>query len=168
MNLDKINRWLALLGNLGVVLGIIFLGVELQNNTRATEAQTRDSITAKLMDWQMAIATNFDVAELWREGNRGWLPEPNQRTAYSQLVQSSFRLWENEYYQYQIGLYSDAEIQPRIDRWQSSLSRWPGMAGLWCQNNYSFAADFRDLLNSFVNEVMTCDAAIEQYRATRT
>jgi len=169
MNLDKMNGWLALLGNLGVILGIIFLAIELQNSTRATEAQTRDSLSAKLMDWQMALATDLDVAELWRVGNNGRqeFSEPREWTAYTQLIQSSFRLWENEYYQYKVGLYNDSEIEPRLVRWKGALQRL-GMSQVWCLQRDAYAADFREILDSFVNESTSCETIIDEYRANRT
>jgi len=69
MNMDKVNQWLSLLGNLGVVAGIIFLAIELQNNTRATEAQTRNSMTENLVSWQMAIGSDEYTAQTWVKGN---------------------------------------------------------------------------------------------------
>ena len=44
---SKLNERLTLIANLSVVVGIIFLAVELQQNTQAIQAQTRDSLTEK-------------------------------------------------------------------------------------------------------------------------
>ena len=46
---SKLNERLTLIANLSVVVGIIFLAVELQQNTQAIQAQTRDSLTEKQM-----------------------------------------------------------------------------------------------------------------------
>ena len=43
MNLDSLNKWLMLAANLGVIAGIIFLGVEIQQNNESLNAQSRDS-----------------------------------------------------------------------------------------------------------------------------
>ena len=45
--MNKLNERLTLIANLSVVLGIVFLAVELQQNTQAIQAQTRDSLTEK-------------------------------------------------------------------------------------------------------------------------
>ncbi len=37
MNLDSLNKWLSLLANLGVLAGIIFLAVEIQQNTAVSQ-----------------------------------------------------------------------------------------------------------------------------------
>ena len=47
--MNKMNQWMTVTANLAVIAGIVFLGVEIQQNTRAIENQTRDSITEKQM-----------------------------------------------------------------------------------------------------------------------
>jgi len=38
MNLDNLNKWLSLLSNLGVVLGLVFLGIEIRQSSLINEA----------------------------------------------------------------------------------------------------------------------------------
>jgi hypothetical protein len=62
--MNKLNERLTLIANMSVVVGIIFLAVELQQNTQAIQAQARDSITEKQMEFYGWIATNRDLAEV--------------------------------------------------------------------------------------------------------
>ena len=41
MEIDKLNRWLMLAANIGVIAGILFLAVELQQNNELMAAQDR-------------------------------------------------------------------------------------------------------------------------------
>ncbi len=53
MDSDKLNRWLTLGANIGVLIGIIFLAIELQQNNENLAAEVR--------------ATNFfGMADTWR------------------------------------------------------------------------------------------------------
>jgi hypothetical protein len=36
LNPENLNKWLSLGANLGVVAGLVFLGIEINQNTRAT------------------------------------------------------------------------------------------------------------------------------------
>ena len=63
--MNKLNERLTLIANLSVVVGIIFLAVGLQQNTQAIQAQTRDSITEKQMEFYGWAATNRDLADVW-------------------------------------------------------------------------------------------------------
>ena len=39
MKIDNFNKWLTLIANLGVVAGLLFLGLELQQSSRITERE---------------------------------------------------------------------------------------------------------------------------------
>ncbi len=71
--MNKLNERLTLIANISVVLGIIFLAFELQQNTQAIQAQTRDSITEKQMEFSGWFATTPELAEAWAiaSGGRG-------------------------------------------------------------------------------------------------
>ncbi len=52
MKLDKLNGWLMLAANLGVLAGIIFLSMEIRQNTlamRATAIQTAAALSREQM-----------------------------------------------------------------------------------------------------------------------
>ena len=68
--MDKLNERLTLIANLSVVAGIIFLAVELQQNTAAIQAQTRDAITEKQMAYYGWLATSPDLADVYMRGNQ--------------------------------------------------------------------------------------------------
>ena len=69
--MNKLNERLTLIANLSVVAGIIFLAVELQQNTQAIQAQTRDSITEKQMSWLESLYTNPGATEILVRGDSG-------------------------------------------------------------------------------------------------
>ena len=150
MSFDKINKWLSLLGHIGVVFGLVFLVIEIQNNSKTTEAQTRDSVADKLITWQLAISTNEFTANAFY---KGWADEeltPAESAAYTQLVQSSLRMWENEWYQYQIGLYSEEEFLPRLERMESSMSVC-SFKRIWGKGSL-YSPSFRELINGFIDK----------------
>ena len=43
IDFDRINKWLALVANLGILVGLIFIGLEIQQNTIATKISSLDS-----------------------------------------------------------------------------------------------------------------------------
>ena len=40
MSIEKLNSWLSLTANFGVILGLIFLGIEISQSNKATIAAT--------------------------------------------------------------------------------------------------------------------------------
>ena len=57
MKLDDLNRWLTLAANLGVILGIVFIGIEMNQSTRATKAQTAQEIWNQLASYTEWLST---------------------------------------------------------------------------------------------------------------
>ena len=129
--MNKLNERLTLIANLSVVAGIIFLAVELQQNTQAIQAQTRDSITEKQMTYMGWIATNRDLAGVQTRGQSGLAGlDTTESQMYRLLTNGIFREWENSHYQYERGLFTTEEFEPRIERWRLNMA-FPGNREVW-------------------------------------
>jgi hypothetical protein len=65
MNLDKLNKWLMLAANLGVLAGIVFLALEIRQNSDALVSESRQG----LLEADLAILDNyFDYPEVYGLG----------------------------------------------------------------------------------------------------
>ena len=110
MNFDKLNQWLSLVSNLGVLVGIIFLAIEMDQNTAMMRAQTRDAMTEKQMSFYSQILEDPGITESFLTIS-GYVDEFNLQSAQANnLYRSQLRMWENEWYQYQQGLFEDEEF----------------------------------------------------------
>jgi len=52
-----------------VLLGLVFVGVELRQNTEAVEAETIQGLTAVSNDFILAIATDPELVRVWKDGS---------------------------------------------------------------------------------------------------
>ena len=155
MNLEKLNKLLILFANFGVLVGIIFLALEIQQNTTMMRASTRDSMTQQLTEWQLAIATDPETAQLYQKGNTegfGGLERTQaENISYGLIANSIFRIWENEFYQYRLGLFDDHEFIPRMERWEQNLRSNSGYRDVWSFTRSQFSTDFQQLIDSFID-----------------
>ena len=71
MDSDRLNRWMTLGANIGVLAGIIFLAFELQQNTVATQLEAASNFQGSVTELEMLIAGNPEFAELLRKGIEG-------------------------------------------------------------------------------------------------
>ena len=150
----KLDRWLSWLANIGVIAGIVFLALEIRLNTEMIRSQTRDSITEKqltLFEWFATDAENIRIREA---GDKLELkPESVEFAQYAWMIAGNFRLWENEWYQYQQGLFEPNEFQPRINIWRRMLNDTPGMRHVWEEyQGPGYAPDFRELIDSLIED----------------
>ena len=157
MNPSKLNEWLTLIANVGVLLGIVFLALEMRQNTNMMQAQIRQGITENTLDYLLGIGTNFEASSAFVRSRNGMrdedieiLPAEVERNMFAMTVQANFRLWENEFYQYQKGLFEQSEIDARKNVWAKLIARYEGYLEHWesSRDNYSleFGAEIDQIL----------------------
>ena len=55
MNSKKLSEWLGITANLGVILGIVFLALEINQSTKATAAAVSDSVMTGYLELGIPI-----------------------------------------------------------------------------------------------------------------
>jgi hypothetical protein len=163
MNMDNINKWLTLAANLGVLAGIVFLAIEVQQNNNMMRAQTRDAMTDKLMNWYASIDSNQYTASTFIKGNSGQELDENsgEGLAYSFMVLGNLHMWENELYQYQMGLFDEEEFVSRKALWKYILKINPGYTSVW-QSGFAgqYSQDFKEIIEEFISEIQTDETSV--------
>ena len=143
-----------LLGNLAVLAGIIFLVVEIDQNTNMMRSQTKNAMTENQMSFYALVIENPDMAALLFKG-RGttdtsmYTEEEFNRLSY--LFNSQLRMWENEWYQYQIGLFDEEEFVPRMQNWENIFQN-EGYRGIWGTVRSYHSEGFREIIDGFIIE----------------
>ena len=71
MDSDRLNRWITLGANLGVLVGIVLLLIELDQNRDMMRAQTRHQLAMGLVELQITTGTNQQLVELLERADNG-------------------------------------------------------------------------------------------------
>ena len=153
MNLSRANEVISLIANIGVIASIIFLGLEMSQNTDMMRSQTRNAMTENQMNFFEGIIENRNFAETFlaiREDSDKFPTGTPERTQYTLFFLTQLRMWENEWYQYQQNLFDAAEFEPRLELWDSFMD-FQINREVWDAQRYSFASDFRDLLDGMAD-----------------
>jgi len=64
LDTQKLNSWLTLLANLGVLLGIVFLAIELRQNNELMESEARFNRVSVSKEGYNIQSTNGELAEI--------------------------------------------------------------------------------------------------------
>jgi hypothetical protein len=64
MNVDRLNQWLTLGANFGVVFGLVLVAFQFQQNTDAIRLQARIGASASIQNAELSIAGDT-LAEAW-------------------------------------------------------------------------------------------------------
>lgn len=135
MDSDRLNKWLTLAANIGVIAGIVFLVLELRQNTELMRAQSRTEMSQDVVS---LLTLNVSDANYLDAVNRGLAGEE-----LTDLEQAQFRRtynawiwhWNNLVYQHRVGLYDDTEYSLQIDIVRGDISRLPGLKQHWCDHS---------------------------------
>jgi len=122
MNIDHLNKWLTLAANIGVLSGIVFLAIEINQNTESTQSQTRSDVATNHL-WMYEMLLQNDIGELYFLNSSGQLERDTvEFLRYQTFIRAMFTVWENEWYQYTKGMYDEDSYQAQQERWKSNLA----------------------------------------------
>ena len=118
------DTWIQLLGMVGVIGGLIFVGLEMQQSQRialAAQQQARTEIFTDLMN-------SLTVSGVSYEGLLGPSEKsPQEIIAKSNLSNSMLWVFENDFLQYRLGLLDQTLWQSKLDLMIRALSSCQGM-----------------------------------------
>ena len=153
MNLDNLNKWLTLFANLGVLAGILFLAIEIQQNTNMIQSQTRDSLTKNNFEFYSLILSSPENIDAMLDLGFQTPELGEQAFRFNIQAQAQFRLWENEWYQFESGLFEEDEMQARRSLWISALETNPGFRQIWANRSATYSESFRREIDNILEEL---------------
>ena len=140
--------WLAIFANLAVVGGIVFLGVEIRQNSQLMKAQIRNEITQNVFTMiEMSLRPEVIDARVRRAS--GEEPLPGDQFLFNGVTRGIFRSFENTEYQYRMGLFDQAEYQANLI-FIEGLVQNPTSAEWWDQNREQFSERLQQVLDSLI------------------
>lgn len=144
----KLTKWKEFLAAGGVILSLLFVGVEISQNTSATRGQTRTELAALNQEWLFLIAEQ-QSGDLFR---RAWIEEqddlhPDEVGRAEFLMIANIRRLENVYFQYIEGLVDESALESYGFRTNTNIFNRGAFTNWWftLENRKVFHADFVEL-----------------------
>jgi len=134
MDLQKLNSWLTFVANIGVIAGIVFLAVEIRQNSDATRAQTRAQLAEEVTELFSVNMNDQEYAGVLMRGNNVEELSPVEKYQYFRHRSAWIQHWNNVAYQYQMGMYDDSEFALQIATIRNDMDTYPGLRVHWCAN----------------------------------
>jgi hypothetical protein len=134
----KFDQWLNTLASAGVIIGLIFVAVEIRQNTQATISASSEALTTQSLDF---LALGIDSEVLAPAIHKLKSGQPLTDFEQDQLQRHqyfNFRIFENAYLQYRRGFYDDTEwsryqriIASNLIDNAAARAMWSDTAGYW-------------------------------------
>ena len=140
--MDKLNQWLTLVANLAVLAGIIFLALEIQQNTSAINRQAGIERTSRIMEpyihdipaiYEKVKAVDGEEPVIKAFENRYKL-DTQEAVAWTAFLQTNWQAYESDF----LHLGPSAELDAKVKYMWS----FPDNQLLWAQLKNSFDEEF--------------------------
>ena len=136
MDSDKLNDWLTLVANVGVIAGIVFLAIEVRQNSEAVRAQTRAQLTDQVVELLSVNMNDKEYASVLMRGNQLEELSPVEQWQYNTHRIAWINHWKNMVYQYEMGMYDESEFARQISTVRTHIEKFPGLRAHWCKYRY--------------------------------
>ena len=146
---------ISTLANVGVVLGLIFLGIEIYQSNQMNRTDAWNNLIRTGIDFNDAIAQNSELAEiLAKSNNNDSLTDAETIRLEAFTAASMQRVWV-DYQQINTGIISEQELQSRIPRFKALLARFPAVEKLWERSREGYSMEFQKFIDECV--VSNCE-----------
>ena len=148
MTLEDFGNIGDLLGGIGVVVTLLYLAMQIRQNTKQLKADSMaartiaiESTTAEIGRWIGEVVENRDLAELWSRGlvNFDQLDETD-RLRFNYLGMQLLQTWQTVFSR--VKQVDDPELWIMTLRYLKMYFRNPGFESLWEKNKYFLVPDF--------------------------
>ncbi len=145
----RLREGAELVGILAVVVGLFFVGFELQQNQLGLQAQTR----ASLAQIDIESIRSFRLDDQLMQQRVGTDPRYNsvEELRNSLWIREVARTAEHHFYQYRIGTFDSREFQGVRTLWKSRFST-PEYRNWWNANKAEFSTVFQDEFDALISE----------------
>ena len=139
MDADRLNRWLTLGANVGVIAGIIFLGFELRQNNQLLVEQARYSMLENQKQWAYFVSAADNVSDAVMSPDDSSELSKIDKIRRDEFIGTLLFMWQWEFEQSQSKLFgqSDVSIEAYKHGWRNyQIAKvWPEIRG-WYSDEF--------------------------------
>jgi hypothetical protein len=150
VTLEDINYIAQTIGVLAILASLVFVGIQVRQNSEITRAQVHQQISDTFTVYLETMANHSNIifgGARSRAGMDSLTDEELLR--FSFLMAGLFKIWENAFYQYKSGFLDERNWQSNV-KWMLTWYHMPGVQTWWCVRKDLFANEFQIFIESSV------------------
>lgn len=137
---------------IGVIISLIFVGLQLQSNTEATEAATREAINQKDMAYLSLRLDSSVLARANAKIDNGEALTPLEESQFVHQEYVNFVSFEHSFYQYRKGALEFEEWSRHENIARFRIESSEHARTMWTRKRHTFTAQFQELVDSFASD----------------
>jgi hypothetical protein len=150
LNLQDAESIAEVIGAVAIVVSLIYVGIQVNDNARATRSATANATTAAMSQWYINVGSNAEATRIILDGMTN--PETLTREETAQFVY----IFHGLFLEYQAAFYVaeqgalDVELRDLLVNTLAGVREQPGFQKYWSQRRDIFKPSFR----AFVDELI--------------
>ncbi len=146
MDSERINHWLTLLANFGVIAGVVFLAFEIQQNNELLVQESRYSMLQNQKDWKMFLNGDPEIAKLIYSPQIEKLSELDKLRRFD-IISGVVLTWQWEWEQSHSNLLGNSKLPVEAFR---TLWKSQNIQSIWKELKPILMPDFAEYMESEV------------------
>ena len=145
------GQTISILANVGVVLSLIFVGVQIQQSRQIATAEIYQQRTALLLQsFYSAVPAETEI-RAWIKDEAGESLTPEERFAITNRYAARIAYWENNHLQYQIGLLPEEQWEASKNSIRGQAAR-PVFLDTWERERFQLRRSFAEEVDRILEE----------------
>jgi hypothetical protein len=155
MTLEEINYISQIFGVALIFASLVFVGLQIRQNTLATRAASHNAVSNALNEINRMFAENADLTKIWLTGmaDRQALT-PEERWRFDSTSRAYMHVCETMYIQAGLGAGDKSVLHAEEEGIKRVLAS-PGCREWWTENPYGFCPEFRSYVAKLARSAET-------------
>ena len=151
MKKEEVNDWLQLGASIGVIVSLIFVGLEIRQSHQIARADVYQQRAAIFIQMMTAFVQPDRVTDAWDKLQKGQPITQQEKNQAMAIYYPAITYYENNHFQFQLGMLSE-------EHWQSSKNGIRGLASdqlfrdWWEDSGETFRNSFATEVDVLVSE----------------
>lgn len=153
MNLEKLNGLLGTIANFGVIAGLVFVVIELNQNTNIAEVNAYQTLITQVNEINQLRATDEELAALDIKAELGEELSPVELSQYESFYRLATRHADMAFLQFQKRLISEDQLYGVLGPLRNHLGRDIGKEFWASERERNFVPGLADYINAMMAEI---------------
>ena len=149
-----VGRAVGILANVGVIAGIVFLAIEINQNTEMMEAQMSQARTEAAMAEAQSIYNSEYVLPLLDSIDQGQSLTNMERQRFAHYLRAFNRNQDNQLWQYRQGLLGENIPRSIRSAVRAELAARPLAREIWASTKDIYTDDYVEMVDAIIAEYL--------------
>ena len=155
MNWNAIIAICEIIGAIAIVVTLIFLTVQIRQNTLALKSSTWQSMQDSEHQFDQFLGSDPHLCEIHERGSTHGLDcfdKPADRFQYFIILKGLIDLFQTQYYQYENGMIDEEWLNTWTSQYRNDLVKWPGHRDMFRERLPHLRPSFRKFAEDLLKE----------------